>query len=114
MYIGLDRDGLDEYIELDPSLSTVDDLLETLISSSFIRQEVVERCEVEGSLLETGELHILLENKRSTDSICFLSVAEIAKSVNNPPGSRGSGRSARATTTTAIPQVVLPGMNYFS
>lgn len=104
VFIGLDRDGLDEYIELDPSLSTVDELLETLVSSGFITDQVLQRCGIEGSLLETGELHILLENKVSTDNLCYMAVVEIAESINNPQGNTDIGTTT-TTTTTAIPQV---------
>lgn len=108
MTIGLDRDGLDEYIELNPSLDTVDELLETLVADGFISEESLERCTMEGSLLETGNLHMLLQNKMNTDNFCYMTIEEIADIINNPPGQESSSaaRSARSVSiTTAIPQV---------
>ena len=86
----------------------MDELLATLIADDFISEETLERCTMEGSLLQTGDLHMLLQNKMNTDNFCYVAMEEIADIINNPPGqdSSSAARAARSTTvTTAIPQV---------
>lgn len=103
MTIGLDRDAVDEYVRLNPSLDTVDELLKVLVASRFIPEDVVRRCKVAASLLRTGDLHVLLENINSSDSTCAMAAEQIAERINNPPmGDDGT----ETTTTAANPQVM--------
>ena len=108
MTISLDREGLDEFIELNPDLDTIDRLLETLVASRFISEQTLLSCGVDATLLQTGDLHLLLENNNSAHNVCFTAAQEFAGLINNPPsgetGSNGA-RSVRNTATEAIPQV---------
>ena len=85
MTIGLDGDSLDEYVRLNPSVDTVTDLLNVLVQSRFITMTVASRCNVEASLLDSGDLHMVLENLMNSDSICAMAAQEIADRINNPP-----------------------------
>ena len=107
MTIGLDRVGLDDYIELNPSVDTVDELLKRILASGIIPEDVIASCLIEAGLLDSGELHLLLENKMFADSTCFEAVQALADLINNPPSSDSSTgkRSVRATSTSGLPQV---------
>ena len=111
MTIGLDRVGLDDYIELNPSVDTVDELFKRILTSGIIPEDVIASCLIEAGLLDSGELHILLENREFEDSTCFEAAQDLANLINNPPGSESDStngkRSVRATSTSAIPQVCI-------
>ena len=77
MTIGLDRDSLDEYVRLNPSVDTVTNLLNVLVQSRFITMTVASRCNVEASLLDSGDLHMVLENLVNSDSICAMAAQEL-------------------------------------
>ena len=107
MTIGLDRVGLDDYIELNPSVDTVDELLKRILASGIIPEDVIASCLIEASLLDSGELHMLLEDTMFADRTCFEAVQDLADLINNPPSSDSSAgkRSVRATSTSGLPQV---------
>ena len=106
MAIELDREALDDYVDLNPSVATADDLVRRLIADRFIPEELLERCQIDGSLLETGDLHLLLENKDFSFDDCFEAAQDIADVINNPPsGGGGARRSVRAAPTNTYPEV---------
>ena len=98
--IGLDQSGLDEYIRLNPSLGTIDSLVTTLISDTFIPEVILRSCKLSANLLDTGDLHMVFENVMSSDNACRMFVETMANKINNPPRNNGS-----TEVTTAIPQV---------
>jgi hypothetical protein len=83
--IGIDREALDEYISLNPSVDTVDALLKVLVASRFIPENVTRRCKVAANLLRTGDLHVVLENVDSSESTCVKAANDMADKINNPP-----------------------------
>ena len=99
--------GLDDYIELNPSVDTVDELLKRILASGIIPEDVIASCLIEAGLLDSGDLHILMENREFEDRTCFEAVRDLADLINNPPSSDSSAgkRSIRATSTGALPQV---------
>ncbi len=97
--IGIDRDGLDEYVRLNPSLETLDDFVTTLIADTFIPEMILRSCRVSANLLDTGDLHMVLENLVTSENTCRMFVETMANDINNPPRNNGS------MTTTAVPQV---------
>ena len=96
--IGLDRDALDDYISLIPSVDTVDEVLKVLVASRFIPEDIVRRCRVAANLLRTGDLHVVLEG---SDSSCAMAAKHIADRINNP-----NSTSTAAVSIAANPQVM--------
>lgn len=104
MTIGLDRDAVDEYVRLNPLLETVDEFLRELVASGFIREEVVRRCKIVANLLDSGDMHLVLENLEQTDTVCAMAAERIADRINNPPTSDDDDTS---NAVTANPQVAI-------
>ena len=102
MTLALDSKALDEYVELNPSVDTVDELVKRLVASGFIPERILRRCKMAVNMLKTGDLHLVFENVNRTGNACYRFVQEIAKAINNP-------REGLPTTmtTTAFPQVWL-------
>ena len=103
MTLGLDREALDEYIELNPSVDTVDELVKRLIASGFIPERILRRCKMAVNMLRTGDLHLVFENVNRTGNVCSMFVEEIAEAINNPEA--GPTTTMTSTTITAFPQV---------
>ena len=80
------REAVDEYARRNPDSGTVEDFLDALISSGFIPEEILRRCEILASLLDTGDFHLLLEEKEMQldGMICNQFAIRIAERINNP------------------------------
>lgn len=98
--IALNHEALDEYIRLNPSFETVDEVLITLITSRFIPENIIRRCNASANILMTGDMQLVLKNVMNSERICHMFAAQIAEAINNPPMSDNS-----SDTTIAIPQV---------
>jgi len=98
--IGLDRDAVDEYVRLNPSVDTVDEFLKALVASGFIPEDIIRRCNISANLLRTGDLHVVLESVIRSDNVCSRFAQRIADRINNPPEG-----GATMTTTNTNPQV---------
>ena len=86
MTIGLDHDAVDEYVRLNPSMDTVDELLKQLVASDFIPENILRRCMVSANLLMTGSLHMVLESVNGSDgNVCTMFAETIADKINDPP-----------------------------
>ena len=101
MIIGLDREALDEYVSLNPSVDTVDELLKILVASRFIPEDIVRRCRVAANLLRTGDLHVVLESVNGSESSCATAAENMAERINNPPNSTST------LSNSANPQVII-------
>lgn len=100
--IGLDRDAMDEYIRLNPEMDTVDEFLKELVNSGFIPMDVLERCMVSASLLETGDLNMVMESMdNSNENTCSMFAETVADRINNPQES-----SATMVQTAPNPQIL--------
>lgn len=97
--IGLDRDAVDAYVRSNPTLDTVEEFLRELVETGFIPEEVVRRCKIVANLLDSGDMHVVLENLVNTDTICAMAAERIANRINNPP------MSDDTSTVTPNPQV---------
>lgn len=102
--IGFDRDALEDYINLNPSLETVDDLLMMLIAAGFIKEDDLRRCNVTASLLSSGDLYLALKAVSKSDTFCNQRTEDLVDRINNPPRDDGSS-STTATVSTSNPQV---------
>lgn len=100
--IGLDQDGLDEYVRLNPSVDTVDEFTKRLVASGFFPDDIVQRCEIAASILETGNMHMVLKNVLENETACYMFAERIADMINNPPSSSGN-----STVAIAYPQVFI-------
>ena len=93
--IRLIRAILDEYLRLNPSLETVDDVIKSLIADGFITEDIIRQCKIAANLLDTGDLHVVLENRLNMGTPCRDFAERIAAKINNPSDSAAD----------AIPQV---------
>ena len=59
--IGFDRERFDNYLNLNPSVETVDDLPLRIILSGLISEEDLLQCDVKASMLNEGDLFIAFE-----------------------------------------------------
>ena len=82
MTIAFDRDLLDEFIMVDPSVETVDDYLEELIDEDFISDEDLMMCKTSATLLDTGDLFLSFRSVRNSDSYCAMLAAMLVDTIN--------------------------------
>ena len=83
---------------MNPLFDTLDEFIKGLIADGFIPEDILRQCRLAANLLDTGELHMVLENIERLGDVCRNFMEEIAEKINNP----GDDES---TVTTAIPQV---------
>jgi len=95
--IAFDRDALEEYLHLNPSLQTVDDLSIRILLSDVISKEDRNRCNITFSLLDEGDLFIAFEAKSRADDYCMKASERVSKLINDLPED--------ASTSVAVPQV---------
>ena len=69
--IALDRDGLDEYVRLNPSLHTVDDFSAVILASGFIPTNVTARCFLEFTPTDRGIQVVLTPREPDFDTDPF-------------------------------------------
>ena len=82
--IAMDKEGLDEYVQLNPSISDLDDLIGSAIATGFIPQETLNRCNITSSLLDTGDLQIVLESNQTNERYCNHAAEELATNIDDP------------------------------
>lgn len=82
--IAMDKEGLDEYVQLNPSISDLDDLIGSAIATGFIPQETLDRCNITSSLLDTGDLQIVLESNQTNEQYCNHAAEELAINIDDP------------------------------
>lgn len=67
MTIAVDRDALQEASQSDPAVATLDGFVSRM-TASFIFQDVPERCTLESTLTDTGNVVIVMQPRDSNDS----------------------------------------------
>ena len=100
--IRFDEDKFESYLEMNPSVETVDDLLLSIVQSDLISKKDLLHCDLQGSLLDNGDLFISLEALNKYESYCL----NLAKKITNVINSLSqAGETISASNFTAIPQV---------
>ena len=87
MYIAMDLVGLSEYVRLNPSIRTLDDVIEALIDSNFIGDDITDKCDLEASLTVSGNIQIALSVRSQDDDdakFCNAASELIAAAINDP------------------------------
>ena len=100
--IGFDRNALEEYLTINPSVETVDDLMLRVFSSGLISRENQSHCEVSASLLNEGDLFIALKAIVRSEDYCMMLAQRLENVINDPPSMRNSS----TPVLTPLPQVL--------
>ncbi len=101
--IGFDRNALEEYLTINPSVETVDDLMLRVFSSGLISRENQSHCEVSASLLNDGDLFIALKAMVRSEDYCMMLAQRLENVINDPPSMRNSSSTP---VLTPLPQVL--------
>ena len=86
IFVAIDFDRLGEYVRINPRARTLDALLEILVESGFISEEVTERCIVEGTFTDNGGLEVTLTavDPDADAEFCNEQSEIIANNINDP------------------------------
>ena len=86
VYVAIDFRGLGEFVMINPLLRTLDALVRVLVESGFISEEVTDRCLLEPSFTDSGDLEISLSARDpDTDAdFCFEQSEILAGQLNDP------------------------------
>ena len=85
VFVALDLAGLRDYIRINPSMRTLDDIIEALVESGFISDEVIDRCGLEATLTTTRNIQITLSAQNNDDAaFCIGAGDDLADFINNP------------------------------
>lgn len=106
MTIAFDRDALEAYIKLNPSLETVDDFLMLLIADGFISEDNLRQCTITVSLLFSGDMYLALKANTNSDSPCARFAEEIVRRINDPPRNDSSGTAVASTPNPQVQCIV--------
>ena len=94
--VAIDFAGLRDYIRINPSVRTVDDIIEALVESDFISDEVTDRCELEATLTTTRNIQITLSAEDDNDvTFCNEASEKIAAAINDPSSVTGDPLSVQ-------------------
>ena len=86
VYVAIDVRGLGEFVRINPLQRTLDALVRVLVESGFIAEEITDRCLLEPSFTDNGDLEIGLSARDpDTDAdFCFEQSEILAGQLNDP------------------------------
>ncbi len=103
--VGFDREAFEDYLSLNPSVETVDDLLKRMILSGLITKKDLLHCDIKASLLNEGDLFLAFEALVEAEDYCMTLSKKIGDMINNQLNG-GSGDDSKAVISP-VPEVML-------
>ena len=113
--IAIDFAGLHDYVRINPRLRTLDSYIEVLVDSGFIDDEIVERCELEGTFTVTRNIQISLSARMDRDSdFCNDASERLAAAINNPSSISDDPRFAQVPEVLQFASAAVAAPNTIS
>ena len=81
--VAVDRDGLGDYAELDPSVDTLDEFMEKLVRNNVIPRNVSDRCEIQASTTASRNMEVAFSARNRTHAqYCHEQGQDMANRIN--------------------------------